>query len=147
MSKHKLDMGDLTESFFEDTRLLGLVAPVSDYQLCWHLNNGLRFDFRNNPDITIPFKKKNLDTTFYFTVSEYREPYRALAHYLYNNQFKGEFLLPELKKLDFIWLMKGDFVSDQLIADLIEMVNDLSCVRMVLELSVTNIRNKGNLIF
>jgi hypothetical protein len=147
MSKHKLDMGDLTESFFEDTRMLGLVAPVSDYQLCWHLNNELRFDFRNNPDITIPFKKKNLDTIFYFTVCEYREPYNSLAHYLYNNQFKGEYLLPDLKKLDFIWLMKGDQVSDKFVKDLMEMVGDLNCVRMVLELSPESIKNRGNLIF
>jgi hypothetical protein len=140
-------MGDLTENFFEDTRLLGLVAPVSDYQLCWHLNTTLRFDFRNNPDITIPYKKKNLDTTFYFTVSEYREPYSALAHYLYNNQFKGEYLLPDLKKLDYIWLMKGDFVTDEFVHELMEMINELSCVRMVLELSTSTIRNKGNLIF
>jgi hypothetical protein len=147
MSKHKLDMGDLTESFFEDTRMLGLVAPVSDYQLCWHLNNELRFDFRNNPDITIPFKKKNLDTIFYFTVSEYREPYTALAHYLYNNQFKGEYLLPDLKRLDFIWLMKGDQVSNKFVKDLMEMVGELTCVRMVLELSPESIKNKGNLIF
>ncbi|HMF73125.1 MAG TPA: IPExxxVDY family protein [Flavitalea sp.] len=147
MSKHKLDMGDLTENFFEDTRLLGLVAPVSDYQLCWHLNNGLRFDFRNNPDITIPFKKKNLDTTFYFTVSECKEQYSALAHYLYNNQFKGEYLLPELKKLDYIWLMKGDMVTDLFVRDLMEMINELSCVRLVLELFPSGIKSKGNLIF
>ena len=147
MSKHKLDMGDLTENFFEETRLLGLVAPVSDYQLCWHLNNELRFDFRNNPDITIPLKKKNLDTIFYFTVSEYREQYSALAHYLYNNHFKGEFLLPDMKKLDYIWLMKGDTVSDEFITNLVEMVTELSCVRMVVELNPGTMKHKGNLIF
>ncbi|MET0244624.1 MAG: IPExxxVDY family protein [Flavitalea sp.] len=147
MSKFKLDMGDLSEGFFEDTRILGLVAPVSDYLLCWHLNNALRYDFRNNPDITLTYKKKTLDTTFYFSVSEYREKYNALAHYLYNNQFKGEYLLPELKKLDYIWLLKGDFVSDDFMKTLIEMVNELSCVRMVLELSPDNIKSRNNLIF
>lgn len=147
MSKLKLDMGDLTESFFEDTRLIGLVAPVSDYQLCWHLNNELRFDFRNNPDITIPFKKKNLDTISYFTVSECMEQYSALAHYLYNNQFKGEYLLPDLKQLDYIWLMKGDTVSDEFTRNLMEMVNELNCVRLVIELDPTAMKHKGNLIF
>ena len=147
MSKHKLDMGDLTENFFEETRLLGLVAPVSDYQLCWHLNNELRFNFRNNPDITIPLKKKNLDTIFYFTVSECREQYSALAHYLYNNHFKSEYLLPDMKKLDYIWLMKGDIVSDEFITNLVEMVTELSCVRLVVELFPGTMKHKGNLIF
>jgi hypothetical protein len=147
MSKLKLAMGDLTETFFEDARILGVVAPVSDYLLCWHLNNALRFDFRNNPDITIPMRKKNLDTTFYFRVAEYREPYSALAHYLYNNQFTGEYLLPEFKKLDYIWLMKGDLVSDVYMNNLLEIVNDISCVRMVIPVSPESIRNKGHLIF
>ncbi len=147
MSKHKLDMGDLTEAFFEDARLLGIVAPVSDYQLCWHLNNTLRFDFRNNPDITIPMRKKTLDSTFYFRVSEYRETYSALAHYLYNNQYKGEFLLPEFRKLDYIWLMTGDLVTDNYVNNLIEIVNEISCVRMVIELELESVKQKGNLIF
>ena len=46
--KLKLTIDDLANDFFEDTRLLGVVAPVKDYQLCWQLNNRLRFDFRIN---------------------------------------------------------------------------------------------------
>ena len=42
--KLKLDMDDMAEEFLDDTRILGIVAPVKDYQLCWKLNQMLRFD-------------------------------------------------------------------------------------------------------
>lgn len=37
-SKLILDNEELTQGFFEDTRLLGIMAPIKDYQFCWQLN-------------------------------------------------------------------------------------------------------------
>ena len=56
--KLKLDFDDLADDFFADTRLIGIVVPLKDYQFCWHLNQLLRFDFRNNNEIEIQLNKK-----------------------------------------------------------------------------------------
>ena len=56
--KLKLNIDDMTDDFFEDTRLLGIVAPVKDYQLVLQLNNRLRFAFRNNSDLEIQLTKR-----------------------------------------------------------------------------------------
>ena len=56
--KLKLDLDDLADDFFSDTRLIGIVAPLKDYQFCWNLNQLLRFDFRNNNEIEIQLNKK-----------------------------------------------------------------------------------------
>ena len=53
-----LDNKNLTEEFFEDTRLLGIIASIKDYQLCWHLNSLMGMDFRINNDIEIQLTKK-----------------------------------------------------------------------------------------
>ena len=53
-----LDTKDLTDGFFEETKLLGIMAPVKDYQLCWHLNTLLGIDFRINNELEIQLKKK-----------------------------------------------------------------------------------------
>ena len=58
--KLKLDIDSLNEDFFEDTRLLGIIAPVKNFQLCWKLNNLLGFDFRLNADIEIHLKKRRI---------------------------------------------------------------------------------------
>ena len=143
--KLKLDINDLTDDFFEDTRLIGIVAPIKNYQVCWYLNQLLGFDFRNNTDIEIQLRKKNRQ--YYFSVFEYRQPNSSLVHYLYNNQFDGEYLLPEFKHLDFLWLLKGDCVADETLKQLIDNIKAINGIQMVMELTHEKIKHRGHLIF
>jgi hypothetical protein len=143
--KLKLNIDDMTDEFFEGTRLLGVVAPVKDYQFCWQLNNRLRFDFRINHEIEIQLTKKQ--RKYFFGVFEYQESNNSLQHFLYNNQFEGEYLLPEFKHLDFLWLLKGDMVTDEKLGDLINCIKTMPSVQLVTELVQEKIRNKGHLIF
>ena len=143
--KLALNNHELAEEFFEDTRLLGIMAPVKDYQFCWQLNSMLRMDFRINNDIEIQLKRKKRD--YFFTVFEYCEPTGSLAYYVYNNQFDGEYLLPEFKHFDFLWLMKGDIVSDELLQQTIDSIKTISNVQLVTELTNEKIKNKENLVF
>jgi len=140
-----LDTQDITDGFFEDTRLLGIMAPMKDYQFCWQLNNMLGVDFRVNHEIEIQLKKKNRN--YFFGLYEYHEPSTALEHYIYNNQFDGEYLLPEFKHLDFLWLMKGDIVTDEMLQQQTENIRSLNGVQLVMELTNEKIRNKEHLVF
>jgi hypothetical protein len=140
-----LDTEKLTDEFFNDTRLLGIMTPIKDYQFCWHLNNTIGLNFRVNTDLEIQLSKKKRN--YFFSVYEYCEPTRFLSHYLYDNQFDGEYLLPEFKHLDFLWLMKGDEVSDESLKETIETIKTISSVQLVLELTNEKIKNKENLVF
>lgn len=144
-NKLVLDTRELTEEFFSDTRLLGVMAPVKDYQFCWHLNTNIGLDFRMNNDIEIRLIKKKRQ--YFFSVYEYNEPSRFLSHYVYNNQFDGEYLLPEFKHLDFLWLMKGDEVSDESLRETIQTIRSINSVQLVVELTNEKIRNKEHLVF
>jgi hypothetical protein len=143
--KLKLNMADMTDGFFEGARLIGIVAPVKDYQLVWQLNNRLRFDFRNNHDLEIQLTKKQ--RKYFFGIYAYSEPGNALEHFLYNNQFDGEYLLPEFKHLDYLWLQKGDTVSDEKMTHLIHSIKAVPGVQLVMELLQEKIKHKGHLIF
>ncbi len=140
-----LDNKDLTDDFFDGTRLLGIMAPIKDYQFCWHLNRIMSMDFRINHDIEIQLTKKKRN--YFFSVFEYCEPTGSLEHYLYNNQFDGEYLLPEFKHLDFLWLMKGDSVPDIWIHQQTNSIRSINGVQLVLELTNEKIRNKEHLVF
>ena len=74
-------------------------------------------------------------------------PNGSLVHYLYVNQFDGEYLLPELKHLDFLWLLKGDEVSGADIAVLQQNIKSIPGVQLVSELTGQKIKNKEHLIF
>ena len=143
--KLKLNIEDMTDEFFDGTRLLGLVAPLKDYQFCWQLNNRLRFDFRVNNEIEIQLTRR--PRKYLFGVYEYREPSSSLQHFLYNNQFDGEYLLPEFKHLDFLWLLKGDVVAEEGVQGLMNSIRVVPGVQLVMELAQDKIRNKGHLIF
>ena len=143
--KFKLDLDDLSDDFFEETRLVGIVAPIKDYQLCWQINQVLRFDFRNNTELEIQLTKKQ--RRYFFAVFEYREPNSSLVHYIYNNHHDGEYLLPEFKHLDFLWLMKGDVVGDEKLNNFLGAARNIAAVQLVTELTNEKIRNKGHLIF
>src|SRR5215813_10552711 len=140
-----LDTKNLTEDFFEDTKLLGIMAPIKDYQLCWHLNSLLGMDFRINNEIEIQLTKKKRN--YFFAVYEFSEPTGSLCHYLYNNRFDGEYLLPEFKHLDFLWLMKGDIVAENLLQETIAQIRSINDVQLVIELTNEKIRNKEHLVF
>ena len=140
-----LDTKDLTDGFFEETKLLGIMAPMKDYQFCWQLNNLLGIDFRNNNELEIQLKKK--DRNYFFAVYEYPEPSTCLKHYLYNNQHDGEYLLPEFKHLDFLWLLKDDFVPDDAIQNLVQSIRTVNGVQLVIELTNEKIKNREHLVF
>jgi hypothetical protein len=144
-AKLKIDNEALAEEFFEDCQLLGIVMPVKDYQFCWQLNQLLGFSFRVNNEIEIQLSKKN--RKYFFSIYEYKVPSVSITHYLYNNQFEGEYLLPEFKHLDFLWLIKGDPVSDDDLGSLVQAIRTLPGVQLVTEMSSEKIKNKQHLIF
>ncbi|HET9055559.1 MAG TPA: IPExxxVDY family protein [Chitinophagaceae bacterium] len=143
--KLRIDNDALAEEFFDGTRLIGIVAPIKDYQLCWRLNQVLRFNFRNNNELEIQLSKKN--RKYFFAIYEYNEPGSSIKHYLYNNQFDGEYLLPELKHLDFLWLIAGEAVGDAALNSLQQSIRTINGVQLVMELKVEKIKNKQHLIF
>lgn len=143
--KLMLDPKEVTDCFFAETRILGIMAPVKDYLFCWHLNNRLGIDFRINNDIEIQLTKKQRN--YFFAVYEFPEHYASITHYLYNNQFDGEYLLPEFKHLDFLWLLKGDDMDDIRMNQLVRSVKDIRGVQLVTELNSEQIRNKEHLVF
>lgn len=140
-----LDNKDLTDGFFEEAKLLGIMAPMKDYQFCWQLNNLLGIDFRINHELEIQLKKK--DRNYFFAIYEYPEPATCLKHYLYKNHHDGEYLLPEFKHLDFLWLLKDDFVSDGALQQLVQSIRTVNGVQLVIELTNEKIKHKEHLVF
>ena len=143
--KLKIDNETLAEEFFEATHLLGIVAPVKDYLFTWHINEKMGFKFRINNGLEIQLRKK--ERNYFFSIYEYEVPGCCLVHYLYHNQYDGEYLLPEFKHLDFLWLVKGEEIDRQELANLQQSIKLLPAVQLVNEMTHEKIKNKQHLIF
>jgi hypothetical protein len=70
----------------------------------------------------------------------------VLEYYLYKNQFDGEYLLPEFKHLDYLWLTKGDLPVEEDEKKLIADIRNIPGVQLVVELTNEKIKNKQHLI-
>ena len=105
----------------------------------------MRMNFRINNDIEIQLTKKKRN--YFFAVYEFCEPTGSLAHYVYNNRFDGEYLLPEFRHLDFLWLMKGDIVDDSSFQQTASNIKAINGVQLVVELTNEKIKNKEHLVF
>jgi hypothetical protein len=143
--KLALDNKDLSDDFFEGCRLLGIMSELKDYRFCREVNIAMGTDFRINNEIEIQLTRKRRN--YFFAVYEYHEPVSSLEHYIYNNRFDGEYLLPEFRHLDFLWLMKGDTVTDESLRQKAENIRAISGVQLVVELTNEKIRNKEHLVF
>lgn len=143
--KLKIDNEELAEEFFEDALLLGIVVPIKDYQFSWQLNQLLGLDFRVNNDIEIQLNKKA--RSYFFSIYEYAIPAVSITHFLYNNQHDGEYLLPEFKHLDFLWLIKGDPFAAEELKILVQSIRTLPGVQLVTEMAHEKIKHKQHLIF
>jgi hypothetical protein len=143
--KLRIDNDVMVDEFFADTRLLGIVAPIEQYRFCWHLNQMLDFDFRINNNIEIQLNKKA--RKYFFAIYEYGEQSGTIKHYLYNNEDDGEYLLPEFKHLDFLWLIKDDIMHDAEVSMLTNSIRTIPAVQLITEMTNEKIKNKQHLIF
>ncbi|PJJ74613.1 hypothetical protein BXY57_0174 [Thermoflavifilum aggregans] len=140
----KLDEQQLVEQFFESTQLIGMVSDLPDYELCWHLNQDLNTNFRVNLDLEIAWKQNR--RTYFFTVFEYLDARLLNVHYLYNNHKQGMALLPEVKHLNYIWMIKGPYFTTNEREGLLMDLKQLPYIRMAVELSREELKNRRNLI-
>lgn len=141
----KIDEDELYDEFFKDALVLGIVVPVRDYLFIWNMNHLLSFRFRQHTDVEIKLKRKGRE--YSFNLYEYMVPFTTIQHLLYENQHDGEFLLPEFKHLDFIWMIRDANFTEKELADFLQIIKMSDKVQMVTRVPVEKIKNKQNLLY
>lgn len=145
MSKLKVDYQKIIERFYEETKLLGIVAPMEGYKLCWQINKLLSFDFRVVPEMELSMEKKG--RKYFYPLYVYNQPGNSAAHFLYANRNDGEYLLPEFQHFDYLWLTKFNQVDEEEVKTFVAALRSLSFLQVITELPLEKIKNKENLFF
>lgn len=142
--KLKLDDEQMSDNFFDGTRILGIVSTLKNYHFCWHIEQVLQIDFQTSADLQIPFEKNR--RSYSFTVYEFTHNQSATDHFLYTNKNDGEPLIPELQHLDFIWLLKGPFYfNDTEFQKIQNSLRAIPGVQLVTEVPQERIKSRDNL--
>lgn len=142
--KQRLAMPTPVNDFFRDTHLVGIVSRRREYQLVWEVNRMLGFCFKMNNELEVMLVKR--ERKCFFSVYECHEPTRYTSHYLYNNHYKGEYLVAELKHLDFLWLLKGAYYQQEGAQWLADMLKKIEGVQLVSVLQAASLKSRENLI-
>ena len=141
-----LDVDSMINDFFEDCRIYGIVTNFKNYKFCWYINKMMGYNFKLNVDIEIITQKK--DRRYVFPVYQHSIKNSSVSHYLYDNSFDGEYLIPEFKHIDFLWLMKGEhYIDEEECNEVIEIVRSTKEVQMISEIDIDKLPSRAYLIF
>lgn len=144
MPKLVIDNSQLAEEFFADVRLFGIQCPHEPHWLIWIINNQFLYDFRYQAGSEIEVKKKG--RPFRYPIYQCMEPNLEVIHLIYANQYDGEYLLPELRHYDFIWLIKGELPNNEIPHLIFTELKAIPQVQLVTELTPEKIINKTQLV-
>jgi hypothetical protein len=144
MAKLIVDNNQLANEFFEDARLLGIQSPLEPHKFVWMINRifGYHFAYQHDGEIRLRSLKRNYEFPVYFC----SEAQLEVSHLLYVNEDEGKHLLPELKHIDYLWLLKGEFPDEEFIQALVKELRKLEHVLLVMELTNEKIKNKEHLV-
>jgi hypothetical protein len=127
-----------------DFEIISLVSSVKDYRLCWLLNTHLRFDFIRIENLVVPQQKKKAKG--YFNVFAFYDDADKMDYFLMENKENGNFLLPELKTVDYILKLEG-VLAEEKKEELLNELKQVPYVEAVFSNSLGELKNKANLLF
>lgn len=144
MAKLTIDNDQIAEEYFSDVQLLGIQCSMEPHSLVWLVNKRFLYNFRYQNGAEIIVSKKT--RSFSYPVFQCRETSLQLTHYIYANQHDGEYLLPELRHFDYIWLLKGELSGIELSSLILEELKKIPEIQVVTFLSSEKIKHKTQLV-
>lgn len=112
-TKFTLNTVAMEEDFFSGTALVGIGSPLPVYRLCWLLNERLGTKFVRQPieqDIILQSPKAE---EHYFPLYRFEMPMQGSKYSLYKLKAGTEVLLPEIKQLDYLWMIESASAEDE----------------------------------
>lgn len=158
MVHHKLDVTDLYSPDFE---LIAIHSRLEDFRLAYFLNKKLFIRLEKAEESAIQVIKKE---TFSFSRFEFEDEKNQSLWTLVENKktkqstgvfgnlfmdfesVKHSYLVPELKKADYLLKIEGDFNGNE-IEDLVGKAKEIKNIQMAYAVQTKQIKSKNNLIF
>jgi hypothetical protein len=136
MKKHVLDI-----NFDDEFLLFGIVTQEKYYRLAWLLNQELNLNFCLKEEIII--FQSNIPKAK-FTRLDNHDDINKISYHLIENKDEGHFLLPEIKNIDYLLMIRGatEFILPQ---TLIDNIKKLQEVQLVTSIDLEKLKSKHHL--
>ncbi len=130
----------LIEDFYEESKLIGIICPIAYYSFVSQISQKLGYDFKRDHELEIEYKHN------YFSVYSHFDKLRNVESYLYVNRSRTEYLINDLPKMDFIWLLKGNSINEKLILELTTFIRKMEGVINCFAFDSVHLKNRELLI-
>ncbi len=130
-----LNQSAMIDDFFENVEMLSLLSAYEPYHLAWHLNRSFPVDFVRDDTRDIQHGGHT------YIAYRYIDEINHIEHTLFATRNKTNYILPELKRIDFIWMIQGGHLVAHFIRDipvLIKKISGVSDCRKILHENISN---------
>jgi len=124
-------------------KIIGISSHENDYRIVWAINEKLGVQFVKVDNLVIHQAKLKEDLEFSRYLLDDEERY--LKFYLISNRCPNGFLFPEVKNLDFILQVIGEFPASDL-KDLEKRIKSIEVVSTAIILQPEKIKGIGNIL-
>lgn len=138
MSRHILHV-----DFDYDFELIALVSSWRDYRLCWQINRVLHMEFSRKPDLEITDPKRRIHAQF--PLFSYEDEINFLQYFLIGNKSFGVYLIPEMRQVDYLMMIRGDAAGATKHHVVLALKNTAG-IEMLFEMNPAALRSRQNLI-
>jgi hypothetical protein len=138
--KLTLDTAAMQDDFFADSFLLGIGSALPGYRFCQALNLAFDISLAREIDMDIEVVGKNKNENVFFPVYRYVAPIYGHTHLLYKIKNQTEVLFPEIRQLDYLWLIR-EVNANLDPAIYVEYVKKIPSVQLVVPLIYTQLKH------
>ena len=126
-----------------DFTIWGINSSIEDYRLCLHLNQHLDWNFKRVQDIE--FYSPQIKGFKHFNAFKYKNEDDFYTLELIQNRNSGNVLIPELKNIDFLFLLHGEdeYFEKEAFTNLLAKIPG---VQSVMQLKIESLKSKHNLL-
>jgi hypothetical protein len=138
VKKHKLKIDLVSES---DLFLVGISSTEPDYKLCWEINKTFFISLTKADDHVITNKAGEKVT---FSKFMYIDESSFISYTLIRNKENNCFLLEDLKTIDYVFVVKGEFSGEEK-QNFLSLLRKLPVITAAIEFSNEKLRYKERL--
>ena len=144
-AKLVLDTSAMQEDFFEETAMIGIASSLSAHRFVWTLNARFGVNFRRAGDMDVCLNAKSKDDFQHFAVYHFADAVCGAQHFLYRLRAEKKVLLPEVKNLDYLWLIQNARSVEE--ADMYaKHLLDMPEIQLATILSADDLKNRAHLL-
>lgn len=130
-----------------DFLLYGIVSTIPEYKIAWQINQKMNIRLEKREDIKLEFTDHKL-----LSISNFRFETENTTFELLKNKSnlsirsKNDFVLPELRQIDFFLKINGSQVENDS-EELLEALRKVHGVLNLIKIKVPKLKSKDNLIY